>query len=37
MIEDLRTLLGSGPVDAQRRFHRVPGETPGFWRLEPVP
>jgi len=37
VIEDLRALLGSGPVDAMRSFHRVPGETPGFWRLEPVP
>lgn len=37
VIEDLRALLGSGPVDAKRSFHRVPGETPGFWRLEPVP
>ncbi|HSM29101.1 MAG TPA: alpha/beta hydrolase [Woeseiaceae bacterium] len=37
VIEDLRTLLGSGPGTAKRRFHRVPGETPGFWRLEAVP
>ena len=37
VIEDLRALLGSGPVDAKRSFHRVPGETPGFWRLKPVP
>ena len=37
VIEDLRGLLGSGPVDAKRSFHRVPGETAGFWRLEPVP
>ena len=37
VIEDLRTLLGTRPVDAKRRFHRVPGETPGFWRLQPVP
>ena len=37
VIEDLRVLLGSTPDDARRTFQRVPGETPGFWRLEPVP
>jgi esterase/lipase superfamily enzyme len=37
VIEDLRALLGTDPADAKRLFHRVPGETPGFWRLEPVP
>ena len=37
VIEDLRALLGSGPVDTKRSYHRVPGDTPGFWRLEPVP
>jgi len=37
VIEDLRTLLGSRELAAKRSFHRVPGETPGFWRLEPVP
>ncbi len=37
VIEDLRALLGTDSDDAKRAFHRVPGETPGFWRLEPVP
>ena len=37
VIEDLRALLGTDPAGAKRSFHRVPGETPGFWRLEPVP
>ncbi len=37
VIEDLRALLGTAAADEGRRFHRVPGETPGFWRLEPIP
>ena len=37
VIEDLRALLGSGRAAEKQSFHRVPGETPGFWRLEPVP
>jgi esterase/lipase superfamily enzyme len=37
VIEDLRVLLETDPADASRSFHRVPGNTPGFWRLEPVP
>jgi pimeloyl-ACP methyl ester carboxylesterase len=37
VIEDLRMLLGVTPADAPRAFHRVPGDTPGFWRLQPVP
>jgi pimeloyl-ACP methyl ester carboxylesterase len=37
VIEDLRALLGTDAADSQRSFHRVPGATPGFWRLEPVP
>jgi len=37
VIEDLRVLLGTTPDDAERRYHRVPGEMPGFWRLQPVP
>ncbi len=37
VIEDLRALLETDPADAERLFHRVPGDTPGFWRLEPVP
>ena len=37
VIEDLRSLLGSDPADTERSFHRVAGETPGFWRLEPLP
>lgn len=37
VIEDLRALLGTDPADAARAFRRVPQQTPGFWRLEPVP
>lgn len=37
VIEDLRVLLGTSGGDARRTFDRVPGDTPGFWRLEPVP
>lgn len=37
VIEDLRILLGTGPADSERAYHRVPGEMPGFWRLEPRP
>ena len=37
VIEDLRVLLGTDPADSVRAFHRVPGELPGFWMLEPVP
>jgi pimeloyl-ACP methyl ester carboxylesterase len=37
VIEDLRALLGVDPPDSGRAFHRVPADTPGFWRLEPVP
>jgi pimeloyl-ACP methyl ester carboxylesterase len=37
VIEDLRMLLGTDPAGVNRAFRRVPGETPGFWRLEPVP
>ena len=37
VIEDLRALLGTAAADAERRYRRVPGEMPGFWRLEPVP
>jgi pimeloyl-ACP methyl ester carboxylesterase len=37
VIEDLRALLGTDPAGTDRAFRRVPGETPGFWRLEPVP
>ncbi len=37
VIEDLRVLLGSDEEDTARDFHRVPGATRGFWRLEPMP
>ena len=37
VIEDLRALLQTDPPDAERAFHRVPGDTPGFWRLQRVP
>ena len=37
VIEDLRVLLGTTPDDAERSYHRVPGEMPGFWQLQPVP
>ena len=37
VIEDLRVLLGTAPDDAQRTYDRVPGDTPGFWQLQPVP
>ncbi len=37
VVEDLRVVLGTDPAGAKRSFHRVPGQTPGFWRLEPVP
>jgi esterase/lipase superfamily enzyme len=37
VIEDLRVLLGTTPDDATRTWHRVPGEMPGFWQLQPVP
>lgn len=37
VIEDLRVLLGSDEPDAEREFHRVPGEVRGFWQLEPIP
>jgi pimeloyl-ACP methyl ester carboxylesterase len=37
VIEDLRVLLGTTANDAERAYHRVPGDTPGFWRLQPVP
>ena len=37
VVEDLRVLLGVDPPDSQRAFHRVPADTPGFWRLEPIP
>jgi pimeloyl-ACP methyl ester carboxylesterase len=37
VIEDLRILLGTSPTNAERSYRRVPAETPGFWRLEPVP
>ena len=37
VIEDLRVLLGTAPDDAERTYERVPGDTPGFWRLQPVP
>jgi esterase/lipase superfamily enzyme len=37
VIEDLRILLGTTPDDAIRAWHRVPGEMPGFWQLQPVP
>jgi esterase/lipase superfamily enzyme len=37
VIEDLRVLLGTDPADAERAFRRMPQDTPGFWRLEPVP
>ena len=37
VIEDLRVLLGTTPDAAVRTWHRVPGEMPGFWRLQPVP
>jgi len=37
VIEDLRALLGTDPADTERAFRRVPGDTPGFWRLQPVP
>ncbi len=36
VIEDLRVLLATSPADTKRSYHRVPGGTPGFWRLEPV-
>ncbi len=37
VIEDLRALLETDPPDAERAFRRVAEDTPGFWRLEPVP
>jgi esterase/lipase superfamily enzyme len=37
VIEDLRALLRTDPPDAERAFHRVAEDTPGFWRLERVP
>jgi len=37
VIEDLRVLLGTDSADTKRFFRRVAGDTPGFWRLEPVP
>jgi esterase/lipase superfamily enzyme len=37
VIEDLRVLLGTDPAGAERAFRRMPRDTPGFWRLEPVP
>ena len=37
VIEDLRVLLGTDRDDAGRAYQRVPGERPGFWRLQPVP
>lgn len=37
VIEDLRVLLGTAPDDAERAWQRVPGDTPGFWQLQPVP
>jgi hypothetical protein len=37
VIEDLRILLGTTPDDAIRTWHRVPGEMPGFWQLQPIP
>jgi pimeloyl-ACP methyl ester carboxylesterase len=37
VIEDLRVLLGSDEQGTERDFRRVPGDLPGFWRLEPVP
>jgi hypothetical protein len=37
VIEDLRALLGTASEDEERVFHRVAGETPGFWQLQPLP
>ena len=37
VIEDLRALLGTASGDEERVFHRVAGETPGFWQLQPLP
>ena len=37
VIEDLRVLLGTAAEDAEPTYHRVPGDTPGFWQLQPVP
>jgi len=37
VIEDLRALLRTDPADAERSFRRMPLDTPGFWRLQPVP
>ena len=37
VVEDLRALLGVDPPGSGRDFHRVPADTPGFWRLEPMP
>ncbi len=37
VIEDLRDLLGTASADEKRAFHRVPGETRGFWQLQPLP
>jgi len=30
-------LLGTDPADTERAYRRIAGDTPGFWRLEPVP
>lgn len=37
VIEDLRALLRTASAGEKRGFHRVPGETPGFWQLQPLP
>lgn len=36
VTEDLRAVLGSGPADGERAYHRVPGKVERYWFLEPV-